>query len=825
MDTPIISSDQFPIEYTAQVFTGGEVPTSAKLNTITAEAATQFDIMAIGLGNTFIHGIANLGAAIAGGPSNSSTAGEFANLTNYINPALNVASIPAIFAATSYTNQMSCVIAPAGPTGPPWSVQVSGALLASHHVVTGSSPTQVYNILIARRPGNTGPITDIFYPTNCTTSQVGDVTVFTTDVPGLYASASDFIVLASNVSLIDALLQAIQNIGVPTFANTSGRINPTNDTILDTEPVGAPVSNEINNIENKLFTLRWHARVQKGIGSTLNGANTQWTISASSAGFPFQAGSTPSPQMVSNYLANMGAVSNGGATLESFACVNGAPIMTALGAVPVVVTPASSALTVGLPTTSLLNIGNTQNIDIYFPIQIPYRLLQSVNMNYDLESAMIPDWFANVVGLQYAWTQSPYPNTIANRLDLDESNISTVTSYAYSIGNGTIPNGGFEFWVNATPVPVPNQWNMGTTGTATFVQDTTNPIEGSSALQINIGANIGSSVTALTQTPIRISPLSTYYIKFKTFASSANMSGSVTVSFFAGDGTGIGVPQTLWAPTPGAYPTAWTTCYGVLINNNSTGILLPYGVSAVVVPAGARSMSITLTGGGGTSPAGSYVEFDAVSFFAPTHYNETRVYTGGQTTTFQVPSNCTNIVVDMVAGGGGGGCGGGSNPGCTGGGSGAYNKIAIAVIPESICSLSVGLGGAPAPSNGNGSPGGNTTFTCGGFTYTVTGGGAGTDHNSGNSGGTGYQLLGLASPPTSSSIILSYIAGTGGATYYGGASGFAYGGYYNNLNAVVAVPFSLYLTSSISNGGISYAIHNGYQTPGAGGSGMLVITY
>lgn len=772
MKTPISNNDQFPEEFTQIIFGGGEVPTSAKLNTITGETKAQFDTISIGVGNTFLHGIPNLTAALASGPSNGSSSGQFANLTNFINPGTNTAVVPALFSVTPYTNQMACIIGAQNPDGT-WPVQLTGALLASHHVITGSSPTQVTNIIIAKIVS--GIITDIYYPSNAITTDIGDVTTFTTDNPDLTQSATDYILLSANVSIIDALVETVKNIGVPTFDSTTGRINPTTDLTLDTETAGAPVSNEINNIQNKLFTIRWHAKVRKNLNSGLVGANTTWTVTNVNSSV-FLAGGTPSPAMMSAYVGNLGTLQVGDtANLQVFATANGAPLLVGPANAPVAVTVTSAAnsLTIALPTAAISNIPVSQVIDVYFPIKVPYRLLQSISMNYNQDNALAVDIFPTVIGKQYAWATAPYPNlTIADRLDIDEAALSNVLALANSIGAAVVPNGSFEYWTTAVPLDTPNQWTMGATLTGSWLKDSANSMHGQFALRMTTGASAGV-VTATTQVPIPLSTNSTYFIRFRTFASSTTMLASVSAQFLDANQAALGGPVTLWTQanannfTTTGYPTTGSSFYTVAFAPSTVFPSFSTAVGGGQITNGARFMKLIFTGGGVINQS---VWFDGIDFFQPGFSGSMFTQQVPGTYSITTPANVTAARVTLVGAGGGGGGGGFGGPiqGSGGGaGSGGLVKTVIPVLPNTTYTIVVGSRGTGGTQPGGGGAGNCSPGTAGGTTQFKApsgavlaqatggqggGGGGNTQFGGGGSGGgatvngslSNYQIINLA---------------------------------------------------------------------------------
>ena len=110
------------------------------------------------------------------------------------------------------------------------------------------------------------------------------------------------------------------------------------------------------------------------------------------------------------------------------------------------------------------------------------------------------------------------------------------------------------------------------------------------------------------------------------------------------------------------------------------------------------------------------------------------------TTTYQTPSNCKTIYVEMVGGGGGGGVGtySGTTPGQGGGGGGGgYLTQYISVNPSTTYTVAIGAGGASATNGGNTTiqipPSTGTIYTAGGGTAGASGTAA---NGAGGAGGT-----------------------------------------------------------------------------------------
>lgn len=376
-----------------------------------------------------------------------------------------------------------------------------------------------------------------------------------------------------------------------------------------------------------------------------------------------------------------------------------------------------------------------------------------------------------------------------------------------AVDGSDIPNGSYEFWNGS----IPKQWTVVTTQLATTSQDTTNDIDGQSALKIstNINSGLGGGAT-VTSTMIPISPKNTYYIKFKTFSDYAPLGGFVSVNFY--DGSGIFISSSnLWVPIGGSFPTVWTTYYGIVQSNTNT-LIPPTNVLAPFIPSLARFMSVNVNAGTNGGPANKNAWFDGVHLFVPSTQNKITFYAASSfpTTTYSVVtgSNCISLVIEAWSGGGSGGNAFGANGAAGGGGAGGYTKWYSNVNPDTVYNLLVGAG-APGVSQGGGTAGlngGNTSFNG----VTVLGGGGGAVVSSGTaSGGSGGS-----GPAKDNVLIVSAVNGGGGTngtpSSHGGAGGaFSSPSWFNP-------PWSL----APPNGGSGV---NGSPSSGAGVNGEAVI--
>lgn len=241
--------------------------------------------------------------------------------------------------------------------------------------------------------------------------------------------------------------------------------------------------------------------------------------------------------------------------------------------------------------------------------------------------------------------------------------------------------------------------------------------------------------------------------------------------------------------------------------------------------AAGTSGQVLQTNGAGAAPSWATVSSGGTLLRAP------QVLTSG--TSYTTPAGCTKIYVEAVGGGGGGGgadnSGSGNqySSGGAGGGSGAYCAKYFTVSASTAYTYAIGAGGNGGTATlGNGTNGGNTTFTVGATTITAGGGsfGKGGNYDSGNGstggdGGTatngdiningtggvgGHQFTG------SSGNIFVMSSGAGGNSFFGGG---APGTFEGQGTAG---------TSGGGGSGGSTQITTG-QAGGAGGAGLIRI--
>lgn len=373
----------------------------------------------------------------------------------------------------------------------------------------------------------------------------------------------------------------------------------------------------------------------------------------------------------------------------------------------------------------------------------------------------------------------------------------------------TIANGSFEIW-NGN---IPQSWTVSLSGNATVSQDISNSIEGTSALKIHVPAGLVGTAT-IASSLMTIGPQNSYYIKFKTEATIANIFGSVKVTFFDSTQSQIGSPVNFWTAPGALWPTSWSTYYGILLDFNAGAYSIPTGVLAPNIPTNARYFSISAIGGL-TTISGSDVNvwFDGFQFFNPG--SSSIVWSSVTNGTYAVvtPGNCivANVTLTGAGGGGGGSTLATGNRAGGGGGQGGTLKVRIPVNPDTTYTIKIGVGGTgPFNSNVNGNPGNTSTFQLGSTILAQANGGSGGQAGAGGgNGGTGSSFTFSGNTLT---IINSVTGGNGGQ---GGLAG---GNSNGGNGGAVFIGGNPYLNTS----GGTQNIGGGATSPsgaGAGGAG------
>lgn len=212
-------------------------------------------------------------------------------------------------------------------------------------------------------------------------------------------------------------------------------------------------------------------------------------------------------------------------------------------------------------------------------------------------------------------------------------------------------------------------------------------------------------------------------------------------------------------------------------------------------------------------------------------------------TTYSRPSNCTMIVVELIAAGGGGGGASGTTAQLAaggGGGSGGYAK-AVYLSPPASCTIAIGTAGtAGSSAAGTGGNGSDTTFSDGVCLITAKGGSGGVGMATGTSvlltsGGVGGVVatsnakvitlsfsqifpndILIAGNPGEPGVRLSGslgYSGRGGAGTYGGAPA---GQIAASADGITAVGLGCGGAGGISNDATSRA-------GGAGAGGAIIV--
>ena len=207
-----------------------------------------------------------------------------------------------------------------------------------------------------------------------------------------------------------------------------------------------------------------------------------------------------------------------------------------------------------------------------------------------------------------------------------------------------------------------------------------------------------------------------------------------------------------------------------------------------------------------------------------------KVHTFLSSSTFSIESAPSNATIEylVVAGGGGGG----SNMG-GGGGAGGVLAASNLVVSSGMYAISVGAGGAGAPSgisSPRGTNGGNSAITGSGGSALVTalgGGGGASDYGNATSGGNGGSGGGVASH-NSTTIGLGTTGqgnngGPSGGSYYpGGGGGAGAAGTTNPANGGIGVQNAINGTNYYwggGGGGAGYSNIAGNGGMGGGGGG------
>lgn len=447
----------FPSQYLPTTFVYAENPTSIKLNLWSGYIQSQFNLLGIGLGSIFSLGEGSVAGSI--GDIRTITPTSFSSSDG----AINIVT-PIYSNGNFYFNEIVCTAATSG-SNTVLTLNANNAIngsLSGNFAGTFGTVTILNAIVVSK---TSGQITTVYPGTLQTpigwtlgTDITGGNTVTLVNQilnPGTYY------IEVPNFSLSYSILNGLTNIGGMLFSrglSTTAYIDNSNDDTFDqfSNNKTATVTNMINRIDNKIFTIRLHIRVPIASYDSQDGTNRYWTITPSSA--PHINSANPATATIQNYIKyNLLSYppQTNAANYDIFAAANGAVILNNIGSVvtPFISYSAGTSLTVGLSQAAIGNLGTSGSypygvasqipsyIDFYIPVSLPYYALQSRAINYNTEKLQIQNLLANVLGFQYGWGQTNYPDTIANRLAAIEAYDASLNTFQNQVqvytSNGT----------------------------------------------------------------------------------------------------------------------------------------------------------------------------------------------------------------------------------------------------------------------------------------------------------------------------------------------------------------------------------------------------
>ncbi len=174
------------------------------------------------------------------------------------------------------------------------------------------------------------------------------------------------------------------------------------------------------------------------------------------------------------------------------------------------------------------------------------------------------------------------------------------------------------------------------------------------------------------------------------------------------------------APSLDSEPSILNPNWQLIAASGAAGPTGPAGPQGAAGPAGAAGSPGPQGAQGATGPQGPAGVTGPIGPQGATGpaglggFNGMQLFTTAGTTSFVVPANVTNLLVEMIGGGGGGGSG--NSQGTTaffvggGGGSGAYTKTLVPVTPGATYNIVVGAYGTDIE-GANGSDGGSSQIT------------------------------------------------------------------------------------------------------------------
>lgn len=739
------NSDQAPNIFPVPSFINAEAPASAKFNQLGQHINTEFGVLSLATGNTFLHGISNLGGAV--GNMKLLTPQSVANSNNLIGVK------PAIFdGSNTLFNEMPAIVGAIGGDGLYPITMVIGQLGAANIIQNPDLSFTIVNVAIVTKDGS-GNINEVFPGTFTPVLGYvsGPLAQFKASFGDLIIPGSNYYVVAVNASVVGVLAQAVTNIGDLQYGRITGYMD-LNDVIQTL--AGLPtMTAEMNATENKGFVTRWHARLLAN-GGVVSGPNRVWTTTTGAT--TFQAGSLPAPLSARAYITNgLPPYTPASAGVQLSASINGAPLTSNAGViVSPTVTYDGATLSISLTTASIANVPGAATIDVYFPMLVPFKLLLSKTLAFGDDGSRVDDMMKTVVGQQYGWTQPTYPATIANRLDTNEANIVSLNSNFSSLAGAVVLNGSFEV-PKVSPANEPDKWTFTAINGGTVSLDSTagNFIHGIQAVKFTVGNSgilTGGGIIESTDF-IPATQQTAYYVKFKTKSSIAAAINSVTIKFYDNNRSPLGSPVVIWSNSA-TNPTTWTCFYGAVTGDQ--------------IPVNTAFIKIKIIGGDAATTLGTTVWFDDVQFFVPGHSGLLKLFNSAGTYDFWTGANTTMVNVTLVGGGGAGGntpSGDAFNHGGAGGGAGGCIKAQLRVGPDTKYQVIVGAGGNAT--SGNGGNGGTSAYNLANATPLLRafGGNGGGDRNAAGAGGGGADMpVGF---PDNINII----------NIAGGASGSAYG--------------------------------------------------
>jgi hypothetical protein len=371
-------------------FVTGEMPTPNKLNVTAQQYASNSQAIATLVGNVFYNNIPNVGGSI----------GDVTKLTG----ASDTPSMPAIFNTNNpYTNIIRITL---NAISPNYSALLRDSkLIAPANIIDGN----VVNTVLVKLSG-TDSITNppyIVRAYNTTISgTVGNSTLTIQSEDGaldsdFLTSHDNFALITANQTLIDTIVQTLNNIGNMTFA--SG----TSNTLTD----------EINSIENKMFYVLWQITLDVTaavVTSDTGHSVRKWTwtncssIPSSNIALSRLASGAYLPNMLTTndpYLLGSPGLSNDYLRPKCF--FNGVPLLrpgsqtqTLTGYKATYIPARIDSGNIYILTDDISNI-TTGTITLYVPVHVPFKFLDSSDLSNRLMLDMWNGFMTKVIGASY----------------------------------------------------------------------------------------------------------------------------------------------------------------------------------------------------------------------------------------------------------------------------------------------------------------------------------------------------------------------------------------------------------------------------------------